>query len=234
MQCSAFCGDTKSFFYHYHANIEPVNCSNIFVTDKLFDGLKAEIGLAKLTANDEFHLLHFKVSNVLLSYRRSIFHGTAFFWHHKAWIFTAPSGVGKSTQYKNWKKLFKTEVRIINGDKPVLEFKEDNSIIVHPSPWMGKERWGSMLKAPLGGIIYLEQGKENKIERMKLRDAVKPIYKQFLYLPEKEEHVHAVCRLEESLLQNIPIWKLTNKGDLDSAQLTHDTLLKWLETHGEV
>lgn len=115
-----------------------------------------------------------------------------------------------------------------------MEFKEDHTIVVHPSPWKGKERWGSMLKASLGGIIYLEQGKKNKIERMKQEDAVIPLYKQFLFLPEKEEYIHAVCSMEEGLLKSVPVWKLVNKGDLESAQLTHDTLLKWMEDNSNV
>ncbi len=106
--------------------------------------------------------------------------------------------------------------------------------MVHPSPWKGKERWGSMLNAPLGGIIYLQQGKENKIERMNAQNAVLPIYKQFLFLPEKEEYIHAVCRMEDTLLRNIPVWKLINKGDMASAQLTHDVLLKYMEEHSNV
>jgi len=79
------------------------------------------------------------------------------------------------------------------------------------------------------GTAFLWQGKENTITRLTPQEAVIPIYKQFLYLPEKEEHIRAVCRLEDALLRHIPVWKLVNLGDLDSAQLTHDVLLKYLE-----
>ena len=53
-------------------------------------------------------------------------------------------------------------------------------------------------------------------------------------LPEKEEYIHAVCRMEDTLLRNIPVWKLINKGDMASAQLTHDVLLKYMEEHSNV
>ena len=182
-----------------------------------------------LTAADEYHLLHLVISNALLPFNRCVFHGTAFFWHDKAWLFSAPSGTGKTTQYRQWRRLYHNEVKIINGDKPILQFCDDGTIMVHPSPWKGKERMGSMLKAPLGGIIYLQQGKENTIERMDSLDAAEPIYRQFLFLPETEEAVHRVCRMEDKLLRNIPVWKLVNKGDAQSAELTHHTLTKWLE-----
>ena len=230
--CPVF-SSTESLFsqaYLHHSSVVDTIC----VSQKLFSLLKEENHLLSVTANDEYHLLHFVASNALLAYNRCVFHGTAFLWHGKAWLFSAPSGTGKTTQFRRWRKLYRDEVKIINGDKPILEFKEDHTIVVHPSPWKGKERWGSMLKAPLGGIIYLEQGKENKIERMAPQDAVIPLYKQFSFLPEKEEYIHAVCRMEDTLLRNIPVWKLINKGDLESAQLTHDTLLKWLEEHSDV
>ena len=214
----------RGFLRDISSDIIPVS-----VPDRMVETYLHECSSVVYSAADEYHLLHLVTSNALLTYNRCVFHGTAFFWHEKAWIFTAPSGIGKTTQFRLWRKLYRDEVRIINGDKPILEFREDHTIIIHPSPWMGKEHWGSMLKAPLGGIIYLEQGKENKIERMEPQDAVLPIYKQFLFLPEKEESIHAVCHMEDTLLSHISVWKLINKGDLESAQLTHDVLLKYLE-----
>ncbi len=230
---SAQYSETKNYFKPFVSDIGAV-LDSLIVSEKLFAKLREERDLLEIQASDEYYLLHLVVSNALLAYNRCVFHGTAFLWHEKAWIFTAPSGTGKTTQYRRWRKLYRDEVKIINGDKPILEFKEDHTIMVHPSPWKGKERWGSMLNAPLGGIIYLKQGKENKIECMAPQDAVIPLYKQFLFLPEKEEYIHAVCRMEDTLLRNIPVWKLINKGDLVSAQLTHDVLLKYMEEHSNV
>lgn len=208
---------------------KPVNGIPIIVPEAVYKAYCAENNLNEITVDEEFFLLHLGVSEVLLAYGRCLFHGVAFIWHGKAFLLTAPSGTGKSTQFRNWKLLYRKDVQIINGDKPVLEFRKDKAIIVHPSPWNGKEDFHGYRSAPLGGIIYLQQGKENKIERMNAQNAVLPIYKQFLFLPEKEEYIHAVCRMEDTLLQNVPVWKLINKGDLKSAQLTHDVLLKYLE-----
>lgn len=215
--------------HNYIIEDEPINDAPITVRDKYCKSFYPDTDLNEITADQEFFLLHLGVSNALLEYKRCLFHGVAFIFQGKAFIFTAPSGTGKSTQFKHWKKLFGKDVQIINGDKPILEFCKDKTIVVHPSPWNGKENFHGYRSAPLAGIIYLEQGKENAITRLTPQEAVIPIYKQFLYLPEKEEHIRAVCRLEDSLLRNIPVWKLVNLGDLDSAQLTHDVLLKYLE-----
>ncbi len=233
LTCELRFPDTVYYFKKFLSEI-PYQDNPVSVPDRLVETYLHECSSVAYSAADEYHLLHLVASNALLAYHRCVFHGTAFLWHEKAWIFTAPSGTGKTTQYRRWRKLYRDEVKIINGDKPILEFKEDHTIMVHPSPWKGKERWGSMLKAPLGGIIYLEQGKENKIERMNAQDAVLSIYKQFLFLPEKEEYIHAVCRMEGTLLRCVPVWKLINKGDLESAQLTHDVLIKYMEEHSNV
>ena len=64
----------------------------------------------------------------LMKKNRIIFHGATFLWHKKAWLFSAPSGTGKTTQLLNWKRIFGDEIVILNGDKPILELCEDGSI----------------------------------------------------------------------------------------------------------
>ncbi len=230
LRCCLRKADTITFLKDYlcqTSNSQAV----VSVTDELITAFLKNVSSTTLTAADEYHLLHLPVSNALLPFDRCVFHGTAILWRDKAWLFSAPSGTGKTTQYRQWRRLYRSEIRIINGDKPILQLCDDGTIMVHPSPWKGKERMGCMLKAPLGGIIYLEQGKENTIELMDTQDAAVPIYRQFLFLPETEEAIRQVCRLEDRILRGVPVWKLINKGDAQSAELTHDTLVKWLETH---
>lgn len=228
LSISANWSETIKYFRFFVSEFSFSSVS-LSVPNKLLEQLKGMNCQSVMQPADEYFLLHLVVSNALLPFNRCVFHGTAFLWHDKAWLFSAPSGTGKTTQYRQWRRLYRDEVKIINGDKPILQFCDDGTIMVHPSPWKGKERMASMLKAPLGGIIYLQQGKENTIERMDSLEAAEPIYRQFLYMPETEEAVRRVCRMEDKLLRNIPVWKLVNKGDAQSAELTHHTLTKWLE-----
>ena len=84
-----------------------------------------------------------RVCDALLPYGRILFHGAAVVWRGRVWVFTANSGTGKTTQYMLWKLCFGSEIKILNGDKPLLEFRE-GGILVHPSPWRGKEGLGSL------------------------------------------------------------------------------------------
>ena len=85
----------------------------------------------------EFINLHRKVCEYLLNYDIIMFHSSAFALDGKAYIFTAPSGTGKSTHAKLWRERFNDRVIIINDDKPLLAFN-DNGIIAHGSPWPEK------------------------------------------------------------------------------------------------
>lgn len=166
-----------------------------------------------------------RACDALLPFERAIFHGVAFIWRGQAWLLTALSGTGKTTHYIQWKRQYGSEISIINGDKPVLDFS-DEGISVHPSPWRGKENMGSMRSAPLGGIIMLKQGQGNAMRRVEPKEAVAELFMQFLFTRSTPLDVRRVCALEERLLQTVPVWQLVNRGDEASARLCHDTLAK--------
>lgn len=169
-----------------------------------------------------------KLSLALLPFRRILFHSMAIAWHDKAWLFTAPPGTGKSTQYFLWKLLYKEELRIINGDKPIVQWCDDGTFQLHPSPWNGKENMGNRISAPIAGIIYLEQADTNEIRRV-FTGMAKEIYTQLLYSPSDRSCVLSACRMEDALLRTVPLWLLKNRGDRASAQLCHDTLEETLQ-----
>lgn len=209
--------------------------------------IRRDYGEDQFNAQTEFETLVIPVSDAMMFHHRAIFHGAAFIWEKRAWIFAAPSGTGKTTQYRNWKKLWKDEVEVICGDKPILCFgrhdtanaqissEAEKDIIVYPSPWPGKEGYGGKCSAPLAGIIFLERGDRNSIRRMSKAEAVIPLFGQWFTFARTEEQINCLCDLEEELLGQIPVWKLTNVGDEDSAQLTRHVLEKYLrETASDI
>ena len=137
-----------------------------------------------------------KACAALLPHGRAIIHAVCFVWCGKAWLICAPSGVGKTTHYKQWKRLFPNEVEMLNGDKPVLNF-EKQYVTVSASPWAGKENMRQLRTAPLGGII----------------------------IPcDNAEQVRFAARYTERILERTPVWLLRNRGDGASAELCRRTL----------
>ena len=182
----------------------------------------------------EFYMLMARTSAFLLQRNRVLIHGVSFLWQERAWLITAQSGVGKTTQLRHWQRLYGEEIQIINGDKTVLEQREDGSFWLHPSPWTGKEGDAGRDSGKLAGILLLRQEEENRICRLAPKDSVVPIYSQFLMLSDTEEETRLAGRLENGLLRRVPVWRLDNLGDEASARLTHDTWMEYLGEHETV
>ena len=178
----------------------------------------------------EYRCLMGQISRFLLREGCCVFHAVAFRWQDRAWLLTAPPGTGKSTQYFNWSRCFPGEIRMISGDMPVVEAREDGSVWVHPSSWNGKENLFGAKAAPLGGTVLLEQGREDRIRPLSVQDDVLPLLGQIMVFPETEEESRTMARLLEQMLRAAPAWKLVNLGGDDSTRLLRQTLLESLGT----
>ena len=167
----------------------------------------------------------YMASNVLMDYGYCAFHAVAVRVCGKGYLIAAESGVGKSTQFMNLKKLYPETVEIINGDKPFLQFTDDQRVIIHTSPWRGKERFGSDICSDLDSIIFLKQAKENRLDRLDPKNAVTRSLRKFLYYPDSIDMIKKVCELERRLLNHTPLFSFANTGDLASSELLYKKLL---------
>ncbi len=179
-----------------------------------------ETTAAGMPENDytEYTVLTAFVSDALLDADRVIFHGVALRWRDQAYLITAPSGVGKSTQFKHLNALRPGEFSVICGDRPVVSF-QDSEIMVHPSPWNGKESWCGAAPAPLGGIILLRRGEENRLEAAAPKEIALEIFAQFIQSCREADKVRKVAELETKMLESVPLWRLTTHMVPDSTEL---------------
>lgn len=211
----------QPIFDRFSTQAEPV--AEAYVTDDEMHRARMLYGGESTDAYLEYSEMCLKVSDALIPHGRIVFHGTAFIWKEKAWIFAAVSGTGKTTQYLWWKRIYGDEIQILNGDKPVLDVT-DSGITVHPSPWNGKENMGRMVSAPLGGIIMLQKDEENSICRAETDLSAARLFTQLLFSRLNEQDVRMACSLEELVIKQTPIWMMHNRGDSESARMCHDTI----------
>lgn len=101
-----------------------------------------------------------QISDQIPQKNRFLMHGAVISWHGKTYMFTAPSGTGKSTHIRLWRKYLGSDVHVINGDKPLLKVGEKETI-AYGTPWAGKEQWQEkflqMLKYILEMMLCLDQ-----------------------------------------------------------------------------
>lgn len=92
-----------------------------------------------------------------------LMHASAVSYENKGIVFTAASGVGKTTQAELWKKY--KGATILNGDKVFLK-QENESIHAWGSPWKGSSPYSENESVPLKAIVVLEQAEENRIQKL--------------------------------------------------------------------
>lgn len=172
-------------------------------------------------AHTEYSMLTAHCSDALLAFDCVILHAAALRWRDRSWLIIAPSGVGKSTQTRNLQALLPGEVSVICGDRPVLE-RCGGAFRVHPSPWNGKENWHGAEAAPLGGLILLRRGPENRLYALREDEAILNLYVAFIHTSASVEAVTKVADLEDGVLRAVPTWLLVSDTVPDSTRCLVD------------
>ena len=172
-------------------------------------------------AHTEYSMLTAHCSDALLAFDCVILHAAALRWRDRSWLIIAPSGVGKSTQTRNLQTLLPGQVSVICGDRPVLE-RCGGAFRVHPSPWNGKENWHGAEAAPLGGLILLRRGPENRLYALREDEAILNLYVAFIQTSASVEAVTKVADLEDGVLRAVPTWLLVSDTVPDSTRCLVD------------
>ena len=146
------------------------------------------------------------IAEQLPQFDRFVFHGAAIEYQNFAYLFTAPSGTGKTTHINLWHKYLDDKVGIINGDKPII--KADDNITVYGTPWAGKESYQRNTKAPLNAICILKQSKTNSIVRLKNSEAINHLMRQ-VYMPRDAAALSNTLALIGQMIEKTPVYELS-------------------------
>ena len=155
------------------------------------------------------------------AFDRILLHCAVLEYQGKAYAFLGRSGTGKSTHSRLWKAFLSTP-NMVNGDKPILEYK-DGAFIAHGTPWKGKEGWGMRTSAPLCGLCFLEQAKVNAIRKLSPAEVSSRLFSQIL-LPAEEESVIATLNLVDKLISSTPAFLLQCDISEEAVQLSFEAL----------
>ena len=158
-------------------------------------------------------------------------HASAVSYGGRAYLFSGPCGIGKSTHTKLWKQAFGDEAVVFNDDKPALRFL-DGRWYAYGTPWCGKDGINTNLKVPLAGICFLEQGSENRISFLSPKDASPFIIPQTMYRFKKAENVQLMLKNMANLISAIPVFNMVNQADLHSVFLSYSTMHQEAEKRG--
>lgn len=155
-----------------------------------------------------------KIAQKITDYNAVVFHGSAVAVKNSAYLFTAPSGTGKTTHSNLWLENIEGSY-IVNGDKPIIRIFED-TIKVCGTPWSGKENLGENICVPLKSICVLTRGKENHIEKISFSDAFSILIGQTYRSPDRIALLKTV-KLLETIAKNVKLHRLECNMEKDAA-----------------
>ena len=110
-----------------------------------------------------FHAIRFSFLYLAQKHHMAALHSASFLYQGKAWLFSGPSGTGKSTHTNLWKEML--QVPLLNGDVNLLALK-DGQPVIHGLPWCGTSGICDPGTYPLGGIILLKQSEGDWVETL--------------------------------------------------------------------
>lgn len=150
-----------------------------------------------------------------------LFHSSVVMVDGQAYVFAAPSGTGKSTHARLWRKMLGEKVTVINDDKPFFK-KEGEVWFAYGSPWNGKHGLDNNIKAPIKAICFLEQAAENEIHRIGADEAFPRLCKQ-IYFPEKRALCEKAVQLTGTLAR-LPMYLMKCNISEEAAALSYHSM----------
>lgn len=161
-------------------------------------------------------------SRKVIRFHTMLIHSSALILDGKAYLFSAGSGVGKSTHTQLWLSRFGDRVHIMNDDKPVVRIC-DEGVFACGTPFDGGLGIALNESYPLGAIIFLERGERNAVRIPGSKEIIQRLYFQTARLVGERT---AVKMLEnfDGLIAKAKFLVLTCNTDIAAADVAYNAI----------
>lgn len=143
------------------------------------------------------------IEEALLLNGKLTLHGVILQSGNDGFVFTAPSGTGKSTITNRWAEMF-SDSFVINGDCTVIG-KENGVYYAYGSPFCGSSLIRENKKAPLRAIIRLYRGQENETAVMSSKESFVALYEASTVNHWSDGCVTACVELIQDVISSTPV-----------------------------
>ena len=185
-------------------------------------GLSEAYGKDRLSG---YAILRKLAMSFLRDERIMLIHGSVVAYCDSAFLFTAPSGTGKTTHSRLWKEHL-PDAYILNGDKPFISTGE--KILAWGSPWCGSERYNRNTGVELKSICFLVRAGKNRIVEISDDEAI-PMLAQQTGDPDSEDYRTKIWMVEglNRLRGRVKFYRYEmNNYAEDAFHTTYDVLSK--------
>lgn len=143
-------------------------------------------------------------------------HASAIGYKNEAILFVAPSQTGKSTHTNYWNRLY-PEVFWINDDKPLIK-KDGAFLYVFGTPFSGRHKKNQNTQLKLRSIVFLEQGKENKVLLMK-KDEISTEIIRNIHRPADDFGWNQLIQIINTIQEDIQLIRYTATHSIEAAKI---------------
>lgn len=157
----------------------------------------------------------------IIKYGRFFLHASAVVYNGEAYLFSAPSGVGKSTHTALWLKEFPGSY-ILNDDKPVI-FPSKGGVSVWGTPFAGKTDLQLNREVPLRAICFLRQGEKNNISPVS-EDAATALILANTYRPKTCEDMSLLLDMTDRVLAETAVFEMSCTRQREAAITAYNAM----------
>ena len=159
-----------------------------------------------------------------INYGTMLVHSSALICDGGAYLFSADSGVGKSTHTKLWLKAFGDKVHIMNDDKPVVKLYDDRAV-AFGTPFDGGSGIALNESYPLRAIIFVERGEQNSVRIPDSREIIQKLYFQTARMVDRETAEKMLVNMEK-LISLTRFYVLTCNMDISAAYTAYNSIIE--------
>lgn len=145
-------------------------------------------------------------------------HASAISVDDRAYLFSADSGVGKSTHTRMWLEQFGDRAFLINDDKPIVRLEQDG-FFVYGSPFSGHCDENRQTRVKLGAILFMRRAECDVATTLDAATAIQHLIRQS-GISRNPKAAAAKLHLLDRLIQTVPIGELgctMNPSAVDTA-----------------
>ena len=162
-------------------------------------------------------------SGKILQKNGFVLHSSAVAYDGYAYLFSADSGVGKSTHTGYWQECFgKDKTVIINDDKPAIR-EIDGAYYVSGTPFSGKFDISENISVPLKAVCFIHRAEKCEIKRLEPNQVLGLIFPQ-LFRPRNETNAELMLDVLDRFLKKVPVYSLGVTNSPDAARFAYEEL----------
>lgn len=151
----------------------------------------------------------------ILDYNGIFMHASLIKAGDKGIIFSAPSGIGKSTQASLWAKH--RGAKILNGDRAAIRFT-GGKWLAYGSPWAGSSGIYLNESTELSAIVFLGQAPQNTVKRLSGARAFSAMMRGGIFPYWSKVKMDVACNISERLLSEIPVFEFNCTPDKSAVE----------------